>query len=80
MRQLNQVIAGERHRLAFRVMRRVGVLTHDARAWVNEQLTLARNGLRQGDAEGLSLAHARRFPRLASTSAPSIGDARTGVS
>ena len=61
-------------RIAFRVARRVGILTHDARAWLNEQLTLARSGLREGDAEALSRAYAKRYaPCLAAGCEPSRG-------
>jgi len=54
-------IRGE-HRRAFKVGRRLGAALHSPLAWLNEQLTLVRDGLRRGDAEALSVAHAKRFP------------------
>lgn len=61
----------------FRAARRAALWLHAPRAWLNEQLTLARDGARRGDAEGLALAHARRWEarRLArSATIQTLGD------
>ncbi len=65
MRQIENSIGGritigEEH-LAYRLARRMGAALHRPRAWLNEQLTLARKGFATGDADGLSQAFARRF-------------------
>lgn len=49
-------------RRAYRIARRLAAFTHDARAWLNEQVQLARIGVRDGDADGLQRAYERRFP------------------